>query len=211
MPEKLPPPELFESRTGALEQAIGDFDSVARVLPPDLRLRHSYCGISSESFVRFLRAEGYPARSMIRRRFEYNGDRTNHVIGIVEADDPLIFDATYSQFFQPFGLVEDYGFWPEEARIYPVEKVVTFRQSEVDTVAEWAAMVVQCFQRSHMDKRIHAHFRTEIGLQPQQPSTAELEAYFRDLWNLDTYTSFEPREMVDKYADIFAARLAAQN
>jgi hypothetical protein len=213
MPEKLPPPELLESRIHVLEELLGEFSSVDSVLPPDLRLRQSRCGICSESIALFLRGEGYQAQAMIRHRIPFDDDHSGHVIAVVEAKDPLIIDATYSQFFKQFGIIEDYANRPAKS-VFPPEKIAIFRQSDVPVVAEWAAMVVERFQATHLDKAEHARYRRDHRwgeLHVLTKSKAELEAYFADIWNLDTYAPFEARQLVGSYAPTFAARLAAQN
>lgn len=214
MPEKIPPAELIESKAEALEELLGEFNSVDSVLPPDLRLRESRCGICSESIALFLQGEGYPAQAMIRRRIPVDDEHyTSHVVAVVKGEDPLIIDATYSQFFKQFGIIEDFADRPTEP-IFPREKIIVFRESEVPIVAQWAAMVVERFQATHMDKAEHAQYRRELRwgeLYPLVWAKAELEAYFSDIWNLEGYAPFEPRRLVGSYAPTFAARLAAQN
>ncbi len=213
MPEKIPPVELIESKAEALEELLGEFNSVDSVLPSDLRLRQSRCGICSESIALFLQAEGFPAQSMIRHRIPVQDEYSSHVIAVVDADDPLLIDATFSQFFRQFGMVEDYENRPDSP-VFPEEKIAIFRRSEIPLVAEWAAMVVVRFQATHMDKAEHAQYRRELRwgeLYPLVRTKAELEAYFSDIWNLEGYAPFEPRQLVGSYAPTFAARLAAQN
>ena len=169
-----------------LEAGLGEVGFPFRPTRPDHRLRiRGACGIASETIARYLRSAGERATSVIRRF-----DSFEHVMNRVDGyDEPIVIDASYSQFFADYGMTT----WQERdvpgLAYYPEQRVIAFPESRLPEVAEWASDITWTFWRrcqGQPDGPNPWNHSFQFGV-----SRAELTERFSELWDVSKYAEWE--------------------
>lgn len=130
-----------EKLADGLELGIGHTDNYFRLVAPrEDRLRMTACGLVSTAIDRYALREGLPSRLMISQpKLPFDAD-IQHVVVLIDPDgsDPTLIDASPSQFLAYAGLTVAYERLTSQ-RIFPPEKVLSFRLLDRECIVDWLA------------------------------------------------------------------------
>lgn len=195
---------ITEAATPLLEQHIVKPISYLEILPPEVRLRVTGCGLVSEVLRRQLADKGYDSRLQIRDWSAF-GSEGQHVITKVQTSEgPYFIDGTYSQFFGLFGMhfgpARDVG----ETAYYPDEKMLIYQPADVPVLSEWYADVVTSFWKNAGMRP--EFYQTRFGAMVDSQSFPyglprhELRDYAAYMWNPAAYQDYEAAPHVQQDA-----------
>lgn len=133
-----------------LERGIGLVPRIFATLPLDSRLRQTPCGLVGPAIHYYARQQGVASKLTLSRPDLPIDPSMRHVfpmVGPVE-DDPLVIDASYSQFFAYGGLTLA-RHYESGCVALPDEKVLVFPLSQRNLVAPWMAGIISRFHQRY--------------------------------------------------------------
>lgn len=160
-----------------LERAISRSGTVAAGFDREYCLRYAPCGLVSSAIYEYLVAQDIPAGQRISSPNLEFDTKMQHVVPVVEAPDALVIDASYSLFLGYVGMSAKYEQLTSE-KIYPPEKIASFRFSEKDLFINWLTTVAAEFQAKN------SHPLNSFGIEQGQGPLADAPVEkFRSIFN----------------------------
>lgn len=143
-----------------LERGIYHSDTIYGGVETPYILRFAPCGLVSSGIYEYCKTTGIPSSQHVSNPGLEFDVTMRHVIPTIDVDgDPLVIDASYSQFLRYAGMFPDYEKLTGQT-IYPKEKLVTFRFSAADVFINWLTEKAVAFQS------INEHPRDEFDTSP---------------------------------------------
>jgi hypothetical protein len=114
-----------------------------------------------------------------------------HVVPVIEADDdPLVIDASYSQFLDFVGLDHYYETFTGQQH-FPETEVISFRFSERDIITGWLADVAASFQSVNTMPEFEDGMR--LGRGPLVSADRQtLQQTYDRIWNPANFSAWKP-------------------
>jgi hypothetical protein len=179
-----------------LENGISQTDAWFSEMPKRYMLRTSVCGLVSAGISHRLNELDWAHDIMIARPGLTDDTSAEHVYILAEnyPDDPIVIDATYSQFFGVVGLSYPYAARVHED-VFPAEKVLAFQLSERQLVQNWMATVATLFQIRN--KRPKNDYGNDLGRGDLMfASRADLAEEYGKIWNPARAEPWQPPDNV---------------
>jgi len=174
-----------------LEKGIGRSGTIFSSSPTEWRLRYSPCGLVSSAIAEYLKKQGIPVRQVISTPNLAFDPEMQHVLPIVgeSENDPVVIDASFSQFLGYVGISGGYEELSEE-RAFPDEKVIDFKLSEKDIMVNWLTAVATQFQSRNRRPRDEDNW--SIGDGPLVVASAStIRQTYTKIWDPANFTPWE--------------------
>lgn len=189
----------------AIQSNLGPYSIHRGEIEPELRLADLHCGPVSVAVADYLHQQGIESvapmvadnRSL---RQEFPNAAKDHVIDVVEAEDPIIIDPTYRQHFRAFGL--DMWFAHEIGNdLFPAEQILVFKQSETEeVVARMRDFTLDFIAKYKTDPRFVQAWKNRLDKLRLDANSEEIARYFQQIWDIARYQPFEIDDRVQKLA-----------
>jgi hypothetical protein len=179
-----------------LEQGIGHSNTIWRSAPEADRLRLAPCGLVSSAIHNYLVEQDIASRQIIVRPNLSFDPEMEHVLPLIgEKDqDPLVVDASYSQFLGYVGLCLGY----ERAvgtKFFPDEKILSFNLSEKDMAINWLTKTAYEFRRINTHPR--GEFSLDVGRGPlARASEKRIRQGYAQIYNPANFSPHTPPDRV---------------
>ncbi|OGL24746.1 hypothetical protein A3A68_01870 [Candidatus Saccharibacteria bacterium RIFCSPLOWO2_01_FULL_48_13] len=180
-----------------LERGIGHTNTIFATIPEKLRLRSSPCGLVSSAIVEYLKNEDFPARQVISSPKLPFSPEMQHVIPLVgEENDPVVIDASFSQFLGYVGLTGAYV-EATQAKAFPEEKILHFNLSEKEVVLNWLTSLAVQFQSQNRHPR--DEFGRDLGQGPlSSASASRIKQSLSKIWDPSNFSEWPSIARVQK-------------
>ncbi len=163
-------------------------------IPKEALLRSAVCGTVSTAIHLSATALGIPSRLVVTRPLQDLDDALEHVFTLLGDNEPLVVDASYSQFMEYVGPIRLFESATKQ-KVFPEAEVLAMPSSRASTAARMLTNACVVFREAQAQFPNWQATLTHLPVVPAPLCDAPadyLQARFEEVWDMEFPTGWSP-------------------